>query len=191
MTQSLILAALAAASAPMTVKEIAAEIGKSESRTRELLKADQDKILCKKDDVGRNVFWIDKAAGATDDADLVGEPITACPFCEAAEDQTPAGPEGSFLGAARTCGNCGKTYNQFSGEEVKNMPDKKAAKRKPLNPQYKINAKVDAVAAAGGKLAFDKEGRQWVLTKRGKDPKRMTAQEFANETPETLVAAIG
>ncbi|HVJ71216.1 MAG TPA: hypothetical protein VM531_06880, partial [Sphingomicrobium sp.] len=94
---------------------------------------------------------------------------------------------GEFLGAAKTCSACNRTYNVHSREEI-TMPTPTAkGKRKPLNPQYKIDAKTAAVKDAGGKLTFDRESRQWVLHLKGKDPIRMTAKEFANETPESIV----
>jgi hypothetical protein len=218
---------------PLTVKEIAAQIGKSETRTRELLKADQSTIHSKKEDGRGNVFWLpaERAEGTPATTEVVdpgvdgptgqdgpegedvqgqqlldagftagndGEAVppegadvlTTCPFCQNEDKQTQAGPDGTFLGAANTCGQCGKTYNKFSGDEIK-APAKDKAKRQPLNPQYKINQRVEAVQKAGGKLLFDREAREWVLTRPGVDPKRMTATEFSIETPETLVAYIG
>lgn len=214
---------------PLTVKEIAAQIGKSESRTRELLKADQTTIHSKKEDGRGNVFWLpaDRAEGtpattidATNDlTDLPTEGVVEgpvqtvdeldppveptarevgvkqaladgmCPFCHATEGQTQAGPEGTFLGAALTCGTCAKTYNKFTGDEIKVPAKTEKAKRQPLNPQYKINAKQDAVKEAGGKLVFEREAREWVLTGKGVVV-RMTAKEFSVETPETLVTKL-
>jgi ssDNA-binding Zn-finger/Zn-ribbon topoisomerase 1 len=197
---------------PTTAKELARLIGKSESRMREILKQHQDEIQCKKNEAGTNVFWLpsDQAAdeGNAPAADTATIPAaapsdasdqsgtdgqvseSACPLCGATDGQEPAGAEGTFLGSAKTCGTCGKTYNIHSGEEV-TMPAKGAkAKRTPLNPQYKINAKCEAATAAKGQLVFDKEARQWVLTKKGMDPVRMTAKEFSIETPETITAKL-
>lgn len=114
-----------------------------------------------------------------------------CPLCHAEAEQVQAGPDGTYLGAARRCSACSRTYNVHSKEEVimaKEQTEKK--KRAPLNPQYKINAKIKAAEAAGGKLKYEREGKTWVLTKKGMDPKRMTAVEFSNETPETITAAL-
>lgn len=176
---------------PLTVKELAAMIGKSESRTRELLKADQDTIKCKKNDAGTNVFWLDPEPAAEGEAmQDEGDALLRCPLCQSTENQAPAGPEGSFLGSVRTCSDCGGSYNIHTNEEVEVPAKTEKGKRKPLNPQYKINLKTEAVQKAGGKLAYDREAREWVLTKKGKDPKRMTAKEFSLETEETLVKAI-
>ncbi len=41
---------------------------------------------------------------------------TRCRFCASA-NISAAGEIGTFLGAATVCGDCGKTYNTFSGEE--------------------------------------------------------------------------
>ena len=115
-----------------------------------------------------------------------------CPLCQAEADQVQAGPEGSYLGACRTCAACGKTYNVFSKEEVKMAKEKSETKRSaPLNPQYKINAKIAAAEAAGGKLIYQREGRTWLLTKRGVDSKQMTAVEFSVETAESISKYLG
>ena len=115
-----------------------------------------------------------------------------CPLCEAEADQVQAGPEGSYLGAARTCQACKKTYNVFTNEEVKMAKDKTEGKRAaPLNPQYKINQRIAAAEQAGGKLVYQREGRTWLLTKKGVEPKTMTAQEFSNETAETIHKYLG
>jgi hypothetical protein len=197
---------------PTTAKELARLYEKSESRMREILKKHQTEIQTKKNDVGVNVFWVEPAgemtpAEAATHADVeeaidpTGEGREAhdaqviadqdgCPLCGSTEPQTQAGPDGTFLGAARTCSNCGKTYNVLTKDEITMQPKAEKAKRTPLNPQYKIVEKVDAVKAAGGKLVYERESRQWVLTKAKHDPKRMTAKEFSLETADTLVAAI-
>jgi len=192
---------------PISAKNLARLHSKSESRMREILKQHQTEIQCKKDTAGVNVFWLpaevteepteeplEEAQAIAEEQGLVTQPSTtpedACPLCGSTADQPQAGPEGSFLGAARTCSTCGKTYNAFSREEV-TMPAKAdKAKRTPLNPQYKIRLKTDAAEAAQGKLIFDREARQWVLTKKGKDPIRMTAKEFSVETAETITAKL-
>jgi hypothetical protein len=201
--------------APTSAKELARLLGKSESRMREILKQHQGEVLCKKNDAGVNVFWLPPTQDAAEAPPATEEPSaqvteaeapeasptappadamvvqSPCPLCNGVPAvQTPAGAEGTFLGAANTCGSCGKTYNRFTGEEV-TMPAKAdKPKRTPLNPQYKIRLKTDAAQAAGGKLLFDKEARQWVLTKKGKDPIRMTAKEFSVETAETITAKL-
>ena len=114
-----------------------------------------------------------------------------CIFCSSYKISA-AGEIGTFLGAATVCGDCGKTYNTFSGEEI--TPSATAGvkkKRQPLNPQYKIKAKVEAVEAAGGKLFFDKEAREWVLTAKDGKMITLTAFEFSTHTPETFSFLLG
>jgi hypothetical protein len=111
----------------------------------------------------------------------------SCPFCIADESfQTQAGEEGTFLGACRTCKECGKTYNVLTGDEIHNAPAETKTKRVPINPQHKIDAKVEAVEGAGGKLAFSRDSRKWVLDLNGKTIE-MTAKEFSIETPESIL----
>lgn len=207
---------------PKTAKEIATDLGLSVSRTRELLKADQATILCHKNSAGQNEFWLDPAIGTADDFEASPEELEAqaprqevraekntpaetlevkgstpgtviCPLCQAEADQVQAGPEGSYLGACRTCAACKKTYNVFTNEEVKMAKEKTEGTKRaaPLNPQYKINAKVEAAKVAGGKLSYEREGRTWLLMKKGVEPKRMTAVEFSNETAETIQKYLG
>jgi len=61
----------------------------------------------------------------------------------------------------------------------------------PLNPQYKINAKIAGAEAAGGKLVYQRDGRTWLLTKKGVEPKQMTATEFSVETVESIQKYLG
>lgn len=203
------LAAALATGDPKTAKELAAEIGKSESRTRELLKEHVERINTRKNDAGKNVFWIDDADLTTIEADAadqvdndpteppaetVDSPATpvqgSCPLCASTSDQVQAGPEGSFLGSAKTCSDCGRTYNAHTGEEVEMPAKAEKTKRTPLNPQYKINAKIDAAKAAGGKLVYDKATREWVLSKGKNELRRMSAKDFSVETAETITAAL-
>jgi len=116
---------------------------------------------------------------------------TRCRFCASA-NISAAGEIGTFLGAATVCGDCGKTYNTFSGEEI--TPSATAGvkkKRQPLNPQYKIKAKVEAVEAAGGKLVFEKESRLWVCCAKDEKVATFTAVEFSTLTPETFSFLLG
>lgn len=195
-----------------TAKELARLVAKSESRVREILK--EHKVPSEKNDKGVTLFWLvpeadtapvvkeapdnnydadgvdldgiedEEAEGHADGLDAMRD---ACPFCGSNAEQKVAGPS-EFLAAARTCSDCGRSYNVHTREEVKIPSPGDKAKRQPLNPQYKINAKIDAVKAAGGKLFYEKDSRQWVLALKGKDPKRFTAKEFSVETPETILA---
>jgi hypothetical protein len=202
---------------PKTAKEIATALNLSPGRVRALLKEDQATIRCRKNDDQQNVFWLE-----ADDFEATEEELAAqstrqeiqaeknpsvetptdngsnggantCPLCQAEADQVQAGPEGSYLGAARTCSACKKTYNVFTKEEVKMAKEKAEGSKRaaPLNPQYKINQKVDAAKAAGGKLTYQREGRTWLLTGKGVEAKQMTAVEFSNETAESIAKYLG
>lgn len=98
------------------------------------------------------------------DAPTEEETPEACPFC-GSHHVAPAGKSGTFLGdAVLRCDGCQKGFNKFSRQEV---PVAEKKRKGPINPQYKINAKVDAVAKLGGTLAYDKATRKWVLTLQG------------------------
>lgn len=160
---------------PNTIKTIAQKSGLSESRVREIVKA-TDNVETRKDGAKAAEFWI--------------EPSTAdrCPECDAGPDeQELAGESGTFLGGCYTCQKCGTTYNAITKETLKIAPDKSSKKRTVLNPQYKIVAKTEAVAKAGGVLTYDRENRKWVITMPKQDPIRLTAKEFSEHTPETIV----
>jgi transposase-like protein len=201
-----------------TVKTLMKELGLSETRVRTLLKENQSVIHCAKNSVGQNEFWLPDDFEASEDElaqqsvrqevqaskaeDTVASSPTVkgsnngtptCPLCQAEAAQVQAGPEGSYLGACRTCTACKKTYNVFTNEEVKMAKEKATGTKRaaPLNPQYKINQKIDAAKVAGGKLTYEREGRTWLLTKKGVEPKRMTALEFSNETQETIQSYLG
>lgn len=201
--------ATALATGPHTAKALATIIGKSESRTREILKEFASEINCRKEE-GKNVFWIGDGQAAAEPTpaplpeptpepeapapvDPIPEAVVSgetCPLCHVQADQVQAGPDGTYLGSAKRCSACSRTYNVHSNEEVKMAKEATKTKRAPLNPQYKINARIKAAEAAGGKLAYEREGKTWVLTKKGMDPKRMTAAEFSNETGETITASL-
>lgn len=110
---------------------------------------------------------------------------TACPFCSSI-NFVPAGQAGTFLGdAGLICNDCNKSWNKLTGQE---LPAAEKKKRKaPMNPQYKINAKVDAVHKAGYSLSYEKATRRWALTTVNGGSIEMTAQEFSLHTPESLV----
>lgn len=169
---------------PATVNELAAHVGLSESRVRELLKA-YDNL---QSDGGRPAkYWLEPQAEEQPVEESQDGP--ACPFCDAeASDMTPAGPEGTFLGdSVLLCHKCGKAHNVFSGVEV-SLPKGRKSRKAPLNPQYKINAKVAAVEAAGGTLTYDKATRLWALQlPQHKAPVLMTSQEFSQVDHKTIL----
>jgi hypothetical protein len=177
----------ALADGPQTVKDLAAELGLSDSRIRELLKKVEG-VQTAKAGSAPATFWLDQAPEPSHPMpDLNGD---TCPLCGSSAEQVVAGEEGSFLGACRTCPDCGETYNAITG---KALPDNPAAKpkRKPLNPQYKIELKTKALEDTGGKLSFDKASRQWIVTKGNGDIYRLSAKEFSKLTPETVVTYEG
>lgn len=109
---------------------------------------------------------------------------TACPFCSSI-NFVPAGQAGTFLGdAGLICNDCNKSWNKLTGQE---LPAAEKKRKAPLNPQYKINAKVDAVHKAGYSLTFDKATRLWTLTTANEGSIEMDAKEFSHHTPESLV----
>lgn len=106
----------------------------------------------------------------------------ACPFC-GSHHVAPAGKEGTFLGdAVLRCDGCQKGFNKFSRQEV---PVAEKKRKGPINPQYKINAKVDAVAKLGGTLAYDKATRKWVLTLQGTET-QMNSLDLSAFDPAAL-----
>ena len=72
--------------------------------------------------------------------------------------------------------------------EVKAKPIKAKATKRSLNPQYKINKKVNAVEEAGGSLTYDRTTLLWTLTTKAGSSYNMSALEFSQETSESLVA---
>lgn len=106
----------------------------------------------------------------------------ACPFC-GSHHVAPAGKEGTFLGdVVLRCDGCQKGFNKFSRQEV---PVAEKKRKGPINPQYKINAKVDAVAKLGGTLAYDKATRKWVLTLQGTET-QMNSLDLSAFDPAAL-----
>lgn len=193
--------------APLSVKAIAEGSGVSESRVREILAAQDEGVLIATKEGRSTLFALagntpETAQGSPEDAanrdqgEMTPEtevgadtastgPGDPCPFCGSAAHQA-AGEEGTFLGGIETCNDCGKSWNRATGREATTM--KAAGGRKaPLNPQYKINAKVQAMEAAGGKLSYDKASKEWLVTKPSGQLIRMSAVEFSKETPETII----
>jgi hypothetical protein len=195
---------------PVTSKFIGEALNLSPGRVRALLKEDQATIRCRKSDGLGNVFWLEpegdfEASSEELAAQVLRKEIQenknppaetpegACPLCQAEADQVQAGPEGSYLGACRTCAACKRTYNVFTKEEIKMAKEKKTEGKRaaPLNPQYKINQRIAAAEQAGGKLVYQRDGRTWLLTKKGVEPKTMTAVEFANEDAASIHKYLG
>lgn len=189
---------------PATVKELAALVELSESRVRELLKT-FDNL---QSDGGRPAkFWLEQGnqeqlvdesqaeESQAEESQAEEQQNAACPFCDAeAYDLTPAGPEGTFLGdSVLLCHKCEKAHNIFSGVEVSLSESRKGRKsrRAPLNPQYKIDAKVAAVEAAGGTLTYDKTTRLWALELPNKPSVLMTSKEFSLFDHVTILEADG
>jgi len=178
---------------PATVNQLAAHVGLSGSRIRELLKT-YDNL---QSDGGRPAkFWLEPQVEEQLEEVLAEEQRVeetqdgpVCPFCDAeASDMTPAGPEGTFLGdSVLLCHKCEKAHNVFSGVEV-SLPKGRKSRKAPLNPQYKINAKVAAVEAAGGTLTYDKSTRLWALQlPQHKAPVLMTSREFSLVDHKTIL----
>lgn len=115
-----------------------------------------------------------------------------CPLCGAdASSQTAAGVEGTFLGdTCNFCHECGKTYNCITGEEVNVPTEGKSKKRRILNPQVKIDAKVEACAKEGIEVFYDKTARLWTFTdnQTGGLILHMPSRHFSEFTPTELAA---
>ncbi len=181
-------------SGPRTVKQIALETQLSESRVREVIKNLGDKIETRKDGASAAEFWMEPEEGRDETPtapaihaveDLGSQTSPTCPMCGSSSTQEPAGEEGTYMGAFLKCPECKKVYHSMTGKELE-IPETRKAKRVPLNPQYKINAKVAAVTEAGGTLTYDKATRLWTVA-LGDNTREMTAKEFSEETPETIV----
>lgn len=168
---------------PQTVKTIAERAELSESRVRELIKKEPG-VKSEKVGSAPATFWTETPSGV--EAMLGEGDGPSCPLCGSKEAQNPAGEEGSFLGACNTCSSCGETYNAITGKVLRDNPAAKP-KRVPLNPQYKIAAKVEAMEKEGGSVVFDRGARQWLVTSKAGELHRLTAKQFAGLTPETIV----
>lgn len=117
----------------------------------------------------------------------------ACPLCGGDPgNQTAAGAEGTFLGdSCQICHECGKTYSCLDGSEVDVPADRTPSKkRRILNPQNKINAKVEACAVEGVEVFYNKPSRLWIISDNltGKVLTSMDSRQFAQYSPAELVA---
>ena len=90
----------------------------------------------------------------------------SCPLCGGEPcSQTAAGAEGTFLGDdCCFCHECGKTWNHHNRKEVEVNLQGSSKKRRILNPQVKINAKVEACEAVGIRVEYNKPTRLWVAS---------------------------
>lgn len=112
----------------------------------------------------------------------------ACPLCKKADpsDITAAGLEGTFLGDnCNLCHQCGRVFNIFTGEEVKDVQSASKAKRRILNPQSKVDAKTQAAEAVGVKIKYDRVSRLWQFYVDKVLAMSMTSRDFTQySTPE-------
>ena len=129
----------------------------------------------------------------TDEEALLADRLAKgeCPFCGGdPANQTAAGEEGTFLGdSCNYCHTCDKTYNAITGVEV---PTRDVKKRRILNPQGKIDAKEEALAAANFSLTYDRNSRLWTVASKVETEKNlwnMTSKQFAEFGPKEIVAA--
>lgn len=105
-------------------------------------------------------------------------------------NQTAAGADGTFLGdSCNLCHETGRAYNRFTGEEVDLPSSKTGKKRRVLNPQSKIDAKVEALTDVGIKVSYDRPARLWRFAV-GKKTTQLTSREFSEYTPDELAAHI-
>lgn len=167
-----------------TVNALSSALSWSQTKVRETLKKHEDEIIASPSTIRVGALCYSLKPDTPVEAPApVEAPQDACPFCKS-ENLTPAGGEGSFLGAARICGDCKKTFNAFTGEAIL-TPIK--TRRPSVMPQYKINAKVDAVVAAGGSLVYARTFKAWVLDRPGKARRHLTTLELSEAPIEDLV----
>lgn len=133
------------------------------------------------------------AESAPEEGDGEPEVNLTCPLCEY-EDGLEAfkvlGEEGTPLGGCRTCPECDKSFNEFSGVEV---PTPKAkGKRKILNPQATINRKTDhLLKETGAGMFYDREERLWTITHdEFIDSIYLTSKELSVLSKEALVKLV-
>lgn len=164
-----------------SVAQTAELAGVSASRIRELLPSLEEFGV--RSEQGDNSKTYGMQAPATSEDQESDDP-SSCPFCSSI-NFAPAGKAGTFLGdAGLVCNDCLKSWNKLTGQE---LPTAEKKRKAPMNPQYKINAKVDAVHKAGYSLSYEKATRRWTLTTVNGGSIEMTAQEFSLHTPESLV----
>lgn len=114
-----------------------------------------------------------------------------CPWGHDESSQTAGGNEGTFLGdSCRFCHECGKTYNVYSAEEVFVAAPGKTKKRRVLNPQGKIDAKVAALTDVGIEAAYVRPSRLWKFSIGKTILTTMTSKDFAAYTPAELTRYV-
>ena len=114
-------------------------------------------------------------------------PTGACPLCEGdPANQTSCGEEGTFLGdSVNHCHGCDQTYNRFTGEPVEIGTPKK---RRILNPQVKIDEKVELCRKEGIEIFYSKPDRLWVFADNtdGNQFLSMKSRQFAEYSAKEL-----
>lgn len=122
----------------------------------------------------------------------------SCPLCGGdPSSQTAAGAEGTFLGDdCCFCHECERTWNHHNRKEVEVNLQGSSKKRRILNPQVKINAKVEACEAVGIRVEYNKPTRLWVASVPGEVEgvrtviAGMDSRTFAQYSPAELSAYL-
>lgn len=205
------------AATPATVKQIAKATKVSESRVREILKAN-DEIVHKTDDRPA-VFSVpqgqlptpkqerrkenqrkareeQEAKEAARQARLKREreeaeaALPVCKLCGEHAELKPAG-ETDFLKQCTYCPKCEGTYHNITGKKLPVAPDN--GKRVLKNPQYKIDQKKDHLAKFGLALEYSRADRGWHvldLKAKRKELLNLTADELSTFEPQGLVDKV-
>lgn len=186
-------------STPKTVKQLAADAGLSESRTRELLKALGTKAVVVTD-TKPALFSLptpkEKAAKPAKAPKEIKAPAAIaarpehgdCPVCKAKADlQIPAGDAGTLLGdTTNKCTACGKGWNIHDKSPVE-LPAVKS-KRTPINPQSQIDAKAKVIQEAGGTLTYAK--REWTIQIGKAKPVVLSSKDFSQYKGAEILKAV-
>lgn len=170
---------------PMTAKQLAAQIGLSESRVRELLTDCVGQGLMVKDDTCRPARFFptpvaDEALTASEDLDsremadeFIAEelPLSVNPFSalEIAEEVFAGVQEPVLL-----------------ADILAALPK---AKKAPINPQPAIDKKVAVMEAAGGSITY--ASRTWTITNSSGDTVILTSKEFSGYKGNEVLSVFG